>query len=179
MKLKPFLVDSRIALANWTMRLPSHRARVYFARSLLRWTLGENVAIGRYLTVVDLGGVTVGSLVNIGHHAHIDGRGGITIGNTVDMASGVTIFSADHDPDDPDYGSRMRPTVIGDRVWLATGATVMSGATLADGVIVGAGSVAAGKLEENGIYTGNPARFVRQRGPRAQIGLKSYRRYWL
>ncbi|MDV8077535.1 acyltransferase [Rhodococcus sp. IEGM 1370] len=178
-ELRRFAVETRVAFANFVLRIPIQRLRNLSARTLMRWVVGCDVVIGRWTFVSDLGGIEIGDNTNIGYHSHLDGRGKIKIGSYVDMAPFVTIHSGDHDPNDPDHGTRYRPTTIGDRVWLCTGATVMSGAVLKDGVVLGAKAVAFGVLEENGIYAGNPAKLIKHRDPGGQKNLKPYRRYWI
>ncbi|MDR1595874.1 MAG: hypothetical protein LBR91_03025, partial [Puniceicoccales bacterium] len=51
---------------------------------------------------------------------------------------------------------------IGNHVWLGTRVAVLKNSHLADGVVVGGGSVVAGKFDEpNCVIAGNPARVVR------------------
>lgn len=83
--------------------------------------------------------------------------GGVTIGGDVNISPDVRILTADHDPDSETFMGRHRPVVVQDRVWLATGATVLPGANVAVGAVLGAGAVASGRLEADCIYVGNPA----------------------
>ena len=56
--------------------------------------------------------------------------------------------------------------VIGNDVWIAARAMLMPGVQVADGCVVGAGSVVTKSLTEPyGIYAGNPARLIRFRFP--------------
>ncbi len=54
----------------------------------------------------------------------------------------------------------VRPTDIGNNVFLGWGATVLAGSTIGDNVIIGAGSVVVGKVECNSVYAGNPAKRI-------------------
>ncbi|MFD1882178.1 CatB-related O-acetyltransferase [Paracoccus pacificus] len=60
-------------------------------------------------------------------------------------------------------------TVIGHDVWLGDGVTVLPGARIGCGVIVGAGSVVRGALPDYCIAAGNPARVIRMRFAPDQI----------
>ncbi|MEO0363521.1 MAG: CatB-related O-acetyltransferase [Pseudomonadota bacterium] len=60
---------------------------------------------------------------------------------------------------------RGRDTVVGNYCWIGRRATLLPGAELGDGVIVGAGSVVAGKLPAYAVVAGAPARVVRMRFP--------------
>ena len=53
-----------------------------------------------------------------------------------------------------------RPVKIGNHVWLCEGCTIMAGAKIGDGAIVGAGSVVYGNVPPNSLVSGNPAKVV-------------------
>jgi len=56
--------------------------------------------------------------------------------------------------------------VIGNDVWIGARVVVLPGVHIADGCVVGAGSVVTSSLgEPYGIYAGNPARLLRHRFP--------------
>ncbi len=54
-------------------------------------------------------------------------------------------------------------TVVGNDVWLGTGAMVMPGVSIGDGAIIGAGAVVAQDVAPYTIVAGNPARVIRRR----------------
>lgn len=53
-----------------------------------------------------------------------------------------------------------QPVIIGDRVWLGEGCTVMSGVKIGEGAIIGASSLVVSDVPPNSIVSGNPARVV-------------------
>ena len=53
-----------------------------------------------------------------------------------------------------------QPVKIGNHVWLCEGCTIMPGAKIGDGAIIGAGSVVYGKIPPNCLVSGNPAKVV-------------------
>ena len=53
-----------------------------------------------------------------------------------------------------------QPVKIGNHVWLCEGCTIMPGAKIGDGAIIGAGSVVYGKIPPNCLATGNPAKVI-------------------
>jgi tetrahydrodipicolinate N-acetyltransferase len=57
---------------------------------------------------------------------------------------------------------RSRPIVIGDRVWIGTGATILSGVHIGDGAVVAAGSVVTSDVPARAVVGGNPARVLRE-----------------
>jgi acetyltransferase-like isoleucine patch superfamily enzyme len=55
---------------------------------------------------------------------------------------------------------RTEPIVIGDKVWIGTGATIMPGVTIGDGAVVGAASVVTADVPSQAVVAGNPAHVV-------------------
>jgi acetyltransferase-like isoleucine patch superfamily enzyme len=47
---------------------------------------------------------------------------------------------------------------IGNDVWIGVGCAILDGATIGNGVIVGPNSVVSGRVQDNTIVTGNPAK---------------------
>jgi acetyltransferase-like isoleucine patch superfamily enzyme len=67
---------------------------------------------------------------------------------------------------------------VSDDVWVGRDAILLSGTTLAEGVVLGAGSVIKGLTKPYGIYAGNPARLVRMRFEDEIIELLLRLRWW-
>jgi galactoside O-acetyltransferase len=57
------------------------------------------------------------------------------------------------------------PVRIGSRVVIGTGSTILPGASVADGISVGAMSLVTNVLRRPGLYYGVPARWIRDRLP--------------
>lgn len=54
----------------------------------------------------------------------------------------------------------IRPITIGDNVFIGWGAIIMPGTQIGSNIIIGAGSVVRGKLLDNSIYAGVPAKRI-------------------
>ena len=99
---------------------------------------------------------------------YIECSGNVRIGRHFHCGRGLTIFSTDHDyysPESLPYSSSSiaRPVIIGDYVWIGANVTILPGAIINDGVVVGAGSVDSGELMRCGVYAGNPAKLIKKR----------------
>jgi acetyltransferase-like isoleucine patch superfamily enzyme len=90
----------------------------------------------------------------------------VTIGEDVMFASGNQVRADDGHPIfDVRTGKRVNkslPISIGNHVWLALGAMVLGGAEIGDGSVIGAHSIVTGRIPNNVVATGAPAR-VRRR----------------
>lgn len=69
-------------------------------------------------------------------------------------------------------------TVIGNDVWVCVPSIVRSGTTIADGAVVGAGSVVTKDIGPYEIWAGNPARFIRKRFDEETIAKLLEIRWW-
>lgn len=90
----------------------------------------------------------------------------VSIGDDVMIASHNQIRSDDGHPIfDVRTGKRVnlaQDITIGDHVWLALGATVLAGGTIGEGSVIGYGAIVTGKIPNNCIAVGMPARVVRR-----------------
>lgn len=98
----------------------------------------------------------------------IECSGGVTIGRYFHTARGLTIFSTKHVwkgvPTIPyRTTSEDAPVCIGDCVWVGANVTILPGAQIGSGAIIGAGSVVRGQIPEGSIVIGNPATVVGHR----------------
>ena len=85
----------------------------------------------------------------------------IEIGKDVQIGRGVTI----RDNNGGHYVNRAgykdeRPVVIGDKVWLCEGCTIMPGVKIGDGAIVGAHALVTSNVPAHALVSGNPASVV-------------------
>jgi len=80
----------------------------------------------------------------------------------------VTITSSNHDTSKNISFMRQKWTegdvIIGSEVWIGANSVILPGLQIANGIIIGAGSVVTKSLnEEYSIYAGIPAKFIRKR----------------
>lgn len=150
--------------------IPSYSVRHLWYRRIVGMRIGARAAIlmGVYVYVrgrphggrpdIDIG---ARSIVNRG--CTLDGRGGLKIGEDVSISPGVWIFTAAHDPNDPDFRYVEAATSIGDRVWIGSRALVLPGVSIGTGAVVAAGAVVSTDVPEYAVVGGVPARVIGER----------------
>ena len=89
----------------------------------------------------------------------------IEIGNDVMVAKDVKILAHDFSfavitNAFNTFYRKQRVTKIGNNVFIGMGATILMGSDIGDNVIIGSGSVVVGKVENNSVYAGNPAKKI-------------------
>jgi len=129
------------------------------------------------------GGMVLGDHVHIAVQCSLIGAGAISLADFSGLSSRVSIYSSSDDysgssltnPTVPDSFRRVTraPVSLGRHVIVGSGAVILPGAVLEDGVAVGALALVRGVCTAFGIYVGQPARRI---GERAQDLLELERR---
>lgn len=117
--------------------------------------------------------IEIGDRVRIGFRCILwagPGHGRIVIGDDVLFGPEVMVTASGYRYDDgrpvTDQAMDEADVVIGSDVWLGTRVTVLPGARIGDGAIIGAHSVVRGEIPSMAVAVGAPARVVSERRPR-------------
>jgi len=107
--------------------------------------------------------LTIGDRCVIGRGSHIIAHQSITIGDDVWTGPYVYITDQNHGYEDPDVpiGRQFpvnRPVSIGAGSWLGAGAIILPGTRIGRNVVVAAGSVVRGDVQDHCVVAGVPAR---------------------
>lgn len=106
--------------------------------------------------------VRVGRNVFINHGCTLSDIGGIEIGDDVLLAPNVSLLSSGH-PLEPFERTRRvtaAPIVLGRNVWIGAGATILQGVTIGADSVVAAGAVVARDVPPATLVGGVPARMI-------------------
>lgn len=112
------------------------------------------------------------AILSFGHHFHnsagmaIVCTKHITFGNNVGVSWDTLIMDSDWHPLVNTVTGEVKPyqkdIFIGDNVWIGCGCKVLKGSCIANGCVVGAGTVVSGKFTEgNSIIVGQSAKVVK------------------
>lgn len=150
-------------------RFQVRRARAQHRRRL-KFELPTGVTVGRHTYGYDartFATFTEGAEIQIGAFCSI-GPGVRVLGGGEHVTERVTTFPLNTLLWDPEGRDRhdardVRATVIGNDVWIGSGAIVVGGVTVGDGVVIGAGAVVAKDVPPYAIVVGNPAQVHRYR----------------
>lgn len=93
--------------------------------------------------------------------------GGIVIGDNTSIATQCFIIDSDHKVEKniliQKQGMSTEKITIGKDVWIAANCTILKGAIISDGAVIGAKSLVKGFCEKDTIYVGIPAKKLKQR----------------
>lgn len=129
---------------------------------------GEDVLIfpGVFLTYLEQ--MVLGSNISIHEGANIGAGGGLSIGNDVMISQGTSILTQEHDyiqTEIPMRNAKLIPRSvhIGNDVWIGAHSIITAGVSVADGSVIGAGSVVTKDIPPYAVAYGVPARVAKYR----------------
>lgn len=151
--------------------LISDKVSIYGAA---RIALADNVRIDDFCILsAGTGGITIGRHVHIAAYCSLIGHAAITLADYAGLSSRVSIYSSSDDysgaamtnPTVPEDFTNVQhaPVSLGRHVIVGCGAVILPGAILEEGVAVGALSLVSRPCAAFGIYSGVPARRVKER----------------
>lgn len=142
--------------------VPIHRFRLAALR-LWGAEIGRETSIFRGTTVLGIEGLRIGAECGIGFRCLLDARGGLTIGDRVVVASDTHFIGGYHRIDVADFRHVLEPITVGDYVWIASRATIMSGVTIGRGAVVAACAAVVKDVEPMQVVGGVPAKEIGRR----------------
>lgn len=113
--------------------------------------LGEDVFVGPFVEIQN--DVVIGNRTRVQSHSFICSN--VSIGADCFIGHGV-MFTNDKFIDRR-LSKDFLPTIVGNKVYIGSNATILP-VTICDDVVIGAGAVVTRNITEPGTYAGNPAR---------------------
>lgn len=169
-----FIPALRVYLCNaLVMNIPFYSIRRWYLRDVLGIKIGDNTYIG-------MGCFIVGNLIEIGSNTvinrgtYLDGRVPLKIGNNISISNYCYIQTNSHDPQSPDFHGVWEPVVIEDNVWVGAKALILTGVTLGEGCVIGAGAVVTKSIPAYTIAVGCPAKVIKSRNKNLTYKIKFF-----
>lgn len=160
-----FLLPSFVITLIYAFRfsaMVSPRAEVELS-PLLKLGKGAKISSFTKVKVTD-GPMTIGARVSIGSGCFLHaGSAGVSIGDDSLISPNVSIVGSNYRYDRLDVpiqqqGDISKGIVIGNDVWIGVGCAILDGAVIGDHAIVAPNAVVSGRVAENVIVAGNPAK---------------------
>ncbi|MGH2723866.1 MAG: acyltransferase [Actinomycetota bacterium] len=147
----------------------SRGVEVRCTRGLGHLEIGRDVWVGRGTAIrCHEGFLRIGDRVVFGGRDTVNCYLEVDIGQDCIFADDVYVGDFDHRYQDPEVpiqrqGIVKAPVRLGPDCWVGAKATVLRGATVGGGTVVGAASVVRGRVPERSVVVGNPGRVVKRR----------------
>ncbi len=120
--------------------------------------LGAGSVVYPDVTLVCPQRIIVGSDSFLNRGCLLSAYGGITIGDHTAVGYRVQIITETHTRADGGDRIRTLPVVVGNSVWIASGAIILPGVTIGDGAVIAAGAVVTRDVAPGARVGGVPAR---------------------
>lgn len=154
-----WLLVQAIATASW---IPGRWHRVALLR-LFGARIGKGVIIRPRLRVKFPWRLEIGDFSWIGEEVWIDNLAPVRIGSHCCLSQGAYFCTGNHDWSRESFDLVLGPITVEDGAWVAAQATVGPGVTIGAGAVLAIGSVATSNLQADWIYSGIPAKPLRER----------------
>ena len=164
--LRRFLVPAPVVTAVYLFKNKckiSHKAEVEL-NALLK--IGRGTVVSSFSKIKANGPRNIGENVSIGTGCFISSdAGGVNIGKYSMIGSNASIIGNNYQYDDLEAPICLQQKTskginIADNVWIGSGCSILDGATIGKGAIITPNSVVSGKIPENAIAQGNPAKVI-------------------
>ena len=138
-------------------------------RAVLRWfgaSVGRGVVIKPEVKITFPWKLTLGDHVWLGEECWLLNLAPITVASNVCISQRAFLCTGNHDYTSPTFDLITKPIRVEEGAWVGAGAFVGPGVSVGSHAVLAAGSVATGDLQSYGVYQGNPAVRLKERGIR-------------
>lgn len=175
------MVEKNLCLKKWQFKEIGISTEIFEPISIIQLDkiiLKNHIRISEFSLLAGGLGLYIGNFVHIASQVIISGGGYCFLEDFVGVCAGVKVITGSDNIDGEgipsplvpqEFRSFYRSLVYCERhSFLGTGCIIHPGVTIGEGAVVGSGSVVTKSLDPWGIYTGSPARRIKER-PREKI----------
>lgn len=147
-------------------KIPSHHIRNIIYKNIFCVDLQNESVLYGGAEIRGHSFLHIGEKSIVGDNCILDARKGITIGKNVNISSNVSMWTLQHDYNDPWF--RCNPVksgsiVIQDRAWIGPNVTILHSVTIGEGAVVAAGAVVTKDVPPYTLVGGVPAKKIGER----------------
>ena len=126
--------------------------------------LGENVIIKDDVKLINPSYIDIGDYTMIGECSYLRGGGQLKIGKYCQIANNVIIVTTNHLANNDRFFGKIenKDVIIGDNVWIGSGAKIMPGVIVGSNSIIAAGAVVTKDVIEKVLVGGVPADIIKK-----------------
>jgi acetyltransferase-like isoleucine patch superfamily enzyme len=144
--------------------------KLYYWKSFLLFIeCGKNVHLGRHGTIIRPSEIKIGENVYIGEYFNISARN-LKIGNNIMIGPNVLIECDNHCysvPGKTMFSNKdlraIGSVTVEDDVWIGANVTILPNSIIAEGSVIGAGSIVTKPLPPYSICVGSPCKSIKTR----------------
>lgn len=142
--------------------MPLSGCKKFFLR-LFGAQIGSGVIIKQFVNIKYPWRLKIGNNVWIGEYVWIDNLGEVTIENNVCVSQGVMLLCGNHNYKKQSFDLMVGDIILKDGSWVGAKSIICPGVTVESDSVISVGSVVSSSTEKNFIYRGNPALKVKER----------------
>lgn len=163
-KLYPYFYGLIRYMSIFTGKIPSHRVRKFLLKNIFCMRVDQNAIIYGGFEIRSPWNITIGRSV-IGVGALLDGRKGIVIEDDVCFAQSVSVYTEQHDINDPMFRTNQKGgrVTIKKHAWISSKTTILPRCVVEEGCVIASGATLTKSTVPYGVYVGLPAKMVSHR----------------
>lgn len=148
-------------------QIPSHHLRRLLYRRVYGIRMAPYSVVYHGAEIRGSWNLSIGRGSVIGDHALLDARRvGIRIGDNVNIGSHVSLYTGQHNYNDPYFrptADNVGPITIGNRAWIGPNVVILHGVSIGEGAVVAAGAVVTRDVPPFTLVGGIPAKQIGER----------------
>lgn len=163
-KLYPYFYGLIRYMSIFVGKIPSHRIRKFVLRKIFCMRIDPNAIIYGGFEIRSPWNISIGRSV-IGVGALLDGRKGIVIEDDVCLAQSVSVYTEQHDINDPMFRTNQKggTVIIKKHAWISSKTTILPKCVVEEGCVIASGATLTKSTVPYGIYAGLPAKLISRR----------------